>query len=51
MGLGLLKKPQKGHYSKKPKLSVVNAVILKTFLGVDSELFPILYGFHVALEY
>ena len=41
MGLGLLKKSQKGHYSKKPKFSVVNTDILKKCLGVDSELFPI----------
>ena len=29
MGLGISKKSQKGHYSKKPKFSVVNVVILK----------------------
>ena len=33
IGLGLLKKPQKGHYSKKPKFSVVNADILARGMG------------------
>ena len=52
MGIGLSKKSQKGHsLFQEPKFSVVNAVILKTFLGVDSEIFPIESRFHVALEY